>query len=158
MVGLSAAWLLAGSTLQAVDSVPSVPPVAGVSFNSARLGATHPEALAKFYEALGLKEVNRLTFPGVIEIMMNFGATVEEAKQNPGPQLVIMTAKHVDRKDTVPHLIFNMTDVPATVATLKAARAKVIHGPEEFGNTGIVVIMAIDPAGNHIELLKMPKK
>jgi predicted enzyme related to lactoylglutathione lyase len=150
VIGLAAVLLLAGSSVNAVD---------GVSFNSARVGATNPQALAKFYEqALGLKEVNRLTFPNMVEIMMNFGATVDAAKQNPGAQIVIVQVKHVDARDTVPHLIFNVTDMTGTVAALKAAGGKVTSAPQEFGKTGIVFAMAIDPAGNHIELIKMPKK
>ncbi len=148
LVGMGAALLLAG-TAQAD----------GVSFNAGRVGATDSPALAKFYEkAFGLKEVNRLTFPNMIEIMMNFGDTVEEAKKNPNAQIVIMQVKSVDAQDTVPHLIFNVTDMAATVAAVKAAGGKMESEPKEFGKTGMVIGMATDPVGNHIELIQPPKK
>jgi predicted enzyme related to lactoylglutathione lyase len=145
---MGAALLLAG-TAQA----------AGVTFNAGRVGATDSPALAKFYEAaFGLKEVNRLTFPGMVEIMMNFGATVDAAKKNPNAQIVIMQVKSVNTQDTVPHLIFNVTDMAATVAALKAAGGKMESEPKEFGKTGIIIGMATDPAGNHIEMIQQPKK
>lgn len=131
----------------------------GVSLNGGRVGATDSPALAKFYEAaFGLKEVQRLTFPNMIEIMMNFGDTAEAAKKNPAAQIVIMQVKSIDATDTVPHLIFNVTDMNATVAKLKAAGGKMDAEPKEFGKTGIVIGMATDPAGNHIEMLQQPKK
>ena len=148
LVGMSAALLLAG-----------VAQADGVSLNAGRVGATDSPALAKFYAAaFGLKEVNRLTFPNMIEIMMNFGDTVDAAKQNPNAQIVIMQVKSVDAQDTIPHLIFTVTDMTATVAALKAAGGKMDANPKEFGKTGIVIGMATDPAGNHIEMIQQPKK
>jgi predicted enzyme related to lactoylglutathione lyase len=148
LVGMGAALLLAGAAQ-----------ADGVSFNGGRVGATDSPALAKFYaDAFGLKEVNRLTFPNMIEIMMNFGDTVEAAKKNPDAQIVIMQVKSVDAQDTIPHLIFTVTDMAATVTALKAAGGKMDADPKEFGKTGTVIGMGTDPAGNHIELIQPPKK
>lgn len=146
-VGMGAALVLAG-----------VAQADGVSLNAGRVGATDSPALAKFYEAaFGLKEVNRLTFPNMIEIMMNFGDTYEAAKKNPNAQIVIMQVKSV-AQDPVPHLIFTVTDMTATVSALTAAGGKMDGDPKPFGKTGIVVGMATDPAGNHLELLQYPKQ
>ncbi len=146
LVGMGAALLLAGAAQ------------AGVTLNASRVGATDSPALAKFYEAaFGLKEVRRLTFPGMIEIMMNFGDSVEAAKKNPNAQIVIMQQKTNNTTDTVPHLIFNVTDMDATVKALKAAGGKMDADPKPFGDTGIVIGMATDPAGNHIEMIQQPK-
>jgi predicted enzyme related to lactoylglutathione lyase len=132
---------------------------AGVSFNAGRVGAVDVPALAKFYEsAFGLKEVNRLEFPGMVEIMMNFGDSVDAAKKNPSAQIVLM---HRDAKavaDSMPHLIFNVTDITATVAAIKAAGGKMESEPKEFGKTGIIIGMVVDPAGNHVELIQQPKR
>jgi predicted enzyme related to lactoylglutathione lyase len=148
LVGMGAALLLAGAAQ-----------ADGVSFNSARVGATDSPALAKFYEAaFGLKEVRRLSFPNMIEIFMNFGDTVEAATKNPNAQIVIMQVKSIDAQDTVPHLIFSVTDMNATVAKLKAAGGKMDAEPKEFGKTGTIIGMATDLAGNHIEMLQQPKK
>jgi predicted enzyme related to lactoylglutathione lyase len=147
LVGMGAALLLAGAAQ-----------AGGVTMNAARVGATDSPALAKFYEAaFGLKEVNRLTFPNMIEIMMNFGDTVEAAKKNTNAQIVIMQQKANNTTDTVPHLIFNVTDMDATVKALKAAGGKMDADPAPFGKTGIVIGMATDPAGNHIEMIQRPK-
>jgi predicted enzyme related to lactoylglutathione lyase len=148
LVGMGATLLLAGAAQ-----------ADGVSFNSARVPATDSPALAKFYEAaFGLKEVQRLTFPGMIEIMMNFGDSVDAAKKNPNAQIVIMQVKSLDAQDKVAHLIFNVTDMNATVAKIKAAGGKMDADPKEFGKTGIVIGMGTDPAGNHFEMLQQPKK
>lgn len=148
LVGMGAALLLAG-----------VAQADGVSLNAVRVGATDSPALAKFYTAaFGLKEVNRLTFPNMIEIMMNFGDSVDAAKKNTNGQIVIMQVKSVDATDTVPHVIFTVTDMAATVTALKAAGGKMEGEPKEFGKTGIVIGMAQDPAGNHIEMIQQPKK
>ena len=132
---------------------------AGTSLNASRVGADDVPALAKFYEsAFGLKEVNRLEFPGMVEIMMNFGDTVDAAKKNPNGQVVIM---HWDSKktpkDAMAHLILTVTDMTAIVASIKAAGGKMESEPREFGKTGIIIGLVIDPAGNHIELIQQPK-
>ena len=148
LVGIGATLVLAGAAQ-----------ADGVSLNAGRVGATDSPALARFYTAaFGLKEVNRLTFPNMIEIMMNFGDTVEAAKKNPNAQIVIMQVKTVDATDTIPHLIFNVTDMTATVAALKAAGGKMDADAKEFGKTGMIIGMATDPAGNHIEMIQQPKK
>ena len=130
---------------------------AGVTLNAARVGAEDVPALAKFYEsAFGLKEVNRLKMPNAVEIMMNFGATMDAAKTSTAAQIVIMHRDSDALKDSVPHLIFNVTDMKATVAAIKAAGGSVDREPQPFGNSGIVIGLAKDPAGNRIELIQRP--
>lgn len=55
------------------------------------------------------------------EIILNFGNTVETAKANPAPWIVIMSRTSNDIKDTVPHLVLWVTDMKATAAAIKAA-------------------------------------
>jgi predicted enzyme related to lactoylglutathione lyase len=131
---------------------------ADVMLNAARVGAEDVAALAQFYEsAFGLKEVNRLEFPGSLEIMLNFGATVEAAKANSAAQVVIMHRDSDALDDDVPHIIFNVSDVAATAAAVKKAGGTMDADPRPFGNTGIVIGFARDPAGNRIELIQQPK-
>jgi predicted enzyme related to lactoylglutathione lyase len=131
---------------------------AGVMLNSARVGGKDAVALGKFYEAaFGLKEVNRLTFPGGVEIFLNFGDSVDAAKANKAAQVVIMQAEPA-AKDSVAHLIFDVTDVAATAAAVKAAGGTMDREPAPFGNTGIVIGFAVDPAGNRIELIQQPAR
>ena len=133
---------------------------AGVTLNSARVGGGDVAALGKFYEsAFGLKEVNRLSFPGgQVEIFLNFGDTVDAAKANGQAQIVLMHSEASGAKDAVPHIIFNVTDVAATAAAVKAAGGTMDGEPRAFGNTGIVIGFAVDPAGNRIELIQQPKR
>ena len=128
---------------------------ADVTLNSLRIGAVNTEALAKFYQAaFGMQEVNRLQAGGGPEIFLNFGATADAAKANPGLRLVIMHRDSDDLKDPIPHVIFNVTDMTATVAALTAAGGSMTGDPRPFGNTGIVIGIAIDPVGNRIELIQ----
>jgi predicted enzyme related to lactoylglutathione lyase len=130
---------------------------AQVELNSARVGAKDTVALAKFYEAaFGMQEVNRIDSPGGPEVFVNFGATAEAAKANRNPPVVLMHRDNDDLKDSVPHIIFNVKDMKATAAAVKAAGGAMQGEPRPFGNTGMVIGFAIDPAGNRIELIQRP--
>ncbi len=130
---------------------------ADVALNAARVGAMDVAALAKFYEAaFGLQEVNRLELPGRLEIMLNFGASVAQAKANTAPQIVIMHRDTDDLKDSVPHMILNVTDLAATSAAITAAGGKVDGKPIPFGKSGMLIGFAADPVGNRLELIQQP--
>lgn len=128
---------------------------AEVTLNSVRVGAADTIALAKFYEtAFAMQEVNRINAPSAPEIFVNFGTTADAAKANKGLPVVIMHRDSDATKDPIPHVIFNVTDMSATVAAIKAAGGSMDGDPRPFGNTGIVIGIAIDPAGNRIELIQ----
>ena len=130
---------------------------AQVSLNSVRVGAKDTAALAKFYQAaFGMQEVNRINAPGGAEIFVNFGATADAAKANKSEPIVIMHRDSDDIKDPVPHVILNVKDMKATVAAIKAAGGSTDGEPKPYGNTGIVIGIAVDPAGNRIEMLQRP--
>jgi len=130
---------------------------AQVTLNSVRVGAQDQVALTKFYEAaFGMFEVNRINAPGGPEIFVNFGATSDAAKANKSEPIVLMHRDSDDLKDPVPHIILNVKDMAATVAAIKAAGGSMAGDPRAFGNTGIMIGIAIDPAGNRIELLQRP--
>ncbi|HTB16830.1 MAG TPA: VOC family protein [Bryobacteraceae bacterium] len=130
---------------------------AQVTLNSVRIGAKDSVALAKFYQsAFGMQEVNRINTPGGPEVFVNFGATVDTAKANKSEPIVIMHRDSDDVKDPIAHVILNVKDMAATVAAIKAAGGSMTGDPRPFGNTGVVIGIAIDPAGNHIELIQRP--
>ena len=130
---------------------------AQVTLNSVRVGAKDTVALAKFYQsAFGMQETNRLNGAGGPEIFVNFGATVDAAKANKSEPIVIMHRDSDDLKDPIPHVILNVKDMKATVAAIKAAGGSVDGEPRPYGNTGIVIGIAIDPAGNRIEMIQRP--
>src|SRR5215469_14882263 len=130
---------------------------AQVTLNSVRIGAKDTAALAKFYQAaFGMQEVNRIDAPGGAEIFVNFGATMDAAKANKGEPIVIMHRDSDDQKDPIAHVILNVMDMAATVAAIKAAGGSIAGEPRPFRNTGIVIGIAIDPAGNRLELIQRP--
>ncbi len=129
--------------------------LAQVTLNSVRIGAKDTVALAKFYQAaFGMEEVNRINTPGGPEVFVNFGATVDAAKANKSEPIVIMHRDSDDLKDPIAHVILNVKDMAATVAAIKAAGGSMAGDPRPFGNTGIVIGIAIDPAGNRLELIQ----
>jgi predicted enzyme related to lactoylglutathione lyase len=128
---------------------------AQVTLNSVRIAAKDTVALAKFYQtAFGMQEVNRIDAPGGPEIFVNFGATVDAAKANKSEPIVVMHRDSDDVKDPIAHVILNVKDMTATVAAIKAAGGSMAGDPRPFGNTGIVIGIAIDPAGNRVELIQ----
>jgi len=130
---------------------------AQVTLNSVRIGAKDTVALAKFYQAaFGMQEVNRINAAGGPEIFVNFGGTVESAKANKSEPIVIMHRDADDIKDPIAHVILNVKDMAATVASIKAAGGSMTGDPRPYGNTGIMIGIAVDPAGNRIELIQRP--
>ena len=130
---------------------------AQVTLNSVRVGAKDTVALAKFYQAaFGMQEVNRLGAQAGPEIFVNFGATVDAAKANKSEPIVIMHRDSDDLQDPIPHVILNVKDMATTVAAIKAAGGSMVGDPRPFGNSGVVIGIAIDPAGNRIELIQRP--
>src|SRR5579859_3803705 len=130
---------------------------AQVTLNSVRIGAKDTVAVAKFYQAaFGMQEVNRIDAPGGPEIFVNFGATVDAAKANKSEPIVIMHRDSDDVKDPTAHVIFNVKDMAATVAAIKAAGGSMAGDPRPFKNTSTVIGIAVDPAGNRVELIQRP--
>jgi predicted enzyme related to lactoylglutathione lyase len=144
-IAVSAVLLLASAAL------------AQVTLDSVRIGAKDTAALAKFYQsAFGMQEVNRINAPTGPEIFVNFGATVEAAKANKSEPIVIMHRDSDDVKDPIAHVILDVKDMPSTVAAIKAAGGSMAGEPRPFGKTGITIGIAIDPAGNRLELIHRP--
>ena len=130
---------------------------AHVTLNSVRIGAKDSVALAKFYQAaFGMQEVNRIDAAGGPEVFVNFGATIDSAKANKSEPIVIMHRDSDDLKDPIAHVILNVKDMAATVASIKAAGGSMAGDPRPYGNTGMVIGIAIDPAGNRLELIQRP--
>jgi predicted enzyme related to lactoylglutathione lyase len=133
------------------------PARAQVTLNSVRIAAKDTVALSKFYEAaFTMQEVNRIDSPGGPEVFVNFGATAEAAKANKSEPIVIMHRDSDDVKDPIAHVILNVKDMTATVSAIKAAGGSMAGDPRPFGKTGIVIGIAIDPAGNRIEMIQRP--
>jgi predicted enzyme related to lactoylglutathione lyase len=144
--------LAVSTTLLLASAAP-----AQVTLNSVRIAAKDTVALAKFYQAaFSMQEVNRIDAPGGPEIFVNFGATMDAAKSNKNEPIVIMHRDSDDLKDPIAHVILNVKDMAATVAAVKAAGGSMAGDPRPFRNTGIVIGIAIDPAGNRLEMIQRP--
>ena len=87
---------------------------------------------------------------------MNFGATTDAAKANKSEPIVIMHRDSDDLKDPIAHVILNVKDMAATVAAIKGAGGSLAGEPRPFRNSGVVIGIAIDPAGNRLELIQRP--
>ena len=102
-----------------------------------RIAAKDTIALAKFYKAVfGMQEVNRVVNPGGTEVFVNFGETVEAAKANKNPLMILFHRDSDDVKDPIPHVIFSVKDMAATVAAVKAAGGTMTGEPRPFRNGG----------------------
>jgi catechol 2,3-dioxygenase-like lactoylglutathione lyase family enzyme len=141
-----------------IEITEGLAPPAQVTLNSVRIAAANTVTLAKFYQsAFGMQEVNRIDVPGGPEIFVNFGATVEAAKANATNIPIVIMHRDSDAvKDPIAHVILNVTDMTATVAAVKAAGGSLDGEPRPFRNTGIVIGIAVDPAGNRVELIQRP--
>jgi len=130
---------------------------AQVTLNSVRIGAKDSVALAMFYQtAFGMHETNRIDAPTGPEIFLNFGASAEAAKANRSEPIVIQHRDSDDIKDPIAHVIFNVKDMAATVSAIKAAGGSMAGDPRPFRNSGTVIGIAMDPAGNRLELIQRP--
>jgi predicted enzyme related to lactoylglutathione lyase len=132
---------------------------AEVTVLAVRLGANDVVALAKFYDAaFGLKEIDRVGDPAT-EIIMRYGATVAAAKAGSSPEFLVQRREPGAGKDTMAHAIFRVSDVAASVAAAKAAGAS-IEGDTvtvPIGGLPVKIAMLVDPDGNVLELIELPK-
>jgi predicted enzyme related to lactoylglutathione lyase len=128
---------------------------AQAALDSVRIAAKDTVALAKFYQAaFGMQEVNRIENPGGTEVFVNFGDTVEAAKANKNPLMILFHRDSDDVKDPIPHVIFVVKDMAKTVAAVKAAGGTMTGEPRPFKGSGTVLGFAVDPVGNRIELIQ----
>src|ERR1700736_309997 len=82
---------------------------AQASLDSVRIEAKDTIALARFYqEVFGMQEVSRVVNPGGVEVFVNFGATVEAAKANKNPLMILFHRDSDDLKDPTTHVIFSV--------------------------------------------------
>lgn len=132
---------------------------ADVAVLAVRLGANDVVALAKFYDAaFGLKEIDHVGEPPT-EIIMRYGATAAAAKAGSSPEFLVERREPGAAKDTMPHAIFHVSDISATVAAAKAAGASMMGDVASVPIGGIQVKIATlaDPDGNVLELMELPR-
>jgi predicted enzyme related to lactoylglutathione lyase len=124
-----------------------------------RLGAKDVVALAKFYDAaFGLKQIDSVGQPPT-EIIMRYGTTVAAAKTGTSPEFLVQNREAGTANDAMPHAIFRVPDVSATVAAAKAAGAtmKGDVASVSIGGMAVKIATMIDPDGNVLEVMELPK-
>jgi predicted enzyme related to lactoylglutathione lyase len=124
-----------------------------------RLGANDVVALAKFYDAaFGLKEIDHVGKPPT-EIIMRYGATVAAAKAGSSPEFLVARRAAGAANDGITHAVFRVSDIGATVAAAKAAGATVRRdvASETLGGTSLKTAIVVDPDGNVLELMQLPR-
>jgi predicted enzyme related to lactoylglutathione lyase len=132
---------------------------ADVTVLAVRLGAKDVVALAKFYDAaFGLKEIDRVGQPPT-EIIMRYGATVAAAKAGSSPEFLVARRDPRATDDPITHAIFHVSDIGAAVKAAKAAGAtmKGNVASVSIGGMPLKTAMLIDPDGNLLELMELPK-
>jgi catechol 2,3-dioxygenase-like lactoylglutathione lyase family enzyme len=130
-----------------------------VTVLAVRLGAKDVAALAKFYEtAFGLKEIDHVGQPPT-EIIMRYGATVEAAKAGSSPEFLVARREPGAANDSIPHAIFHVSDIGATVVAAKAAGATIKSDAAsvQIGGMPVKVATLVDPDGNLLEIMELPK-
>jgi predicted enzyme related to lactoylglutathione lyase len=132
---------------------------ADVTVLAVRLGAKDVVALAKFYDAaFGLKEIDRVGKPPT-EIIMRYGATVAAAKAGSSPEFLVARRDPAAASDPITHAVFHVTDISAAVQAAKAAGATVKGdvASVSIGGMPLKTAMLVDPDGNVLELMELPK-
>jgi predicted enzyme related to lactoylglutathione lyase len=132
---------------------------ADVAVLAVRLGAQDVVALAKFYEtAFGLKEIDRVGQPPT-EIIMRYGATVAAAKAGSSPEFLVARRDSGAGNDPITHAVFRVSDIAGAVLAAKAAGATVKGdvGSINIGGMPLKSATLVDPDGNILELMELPK-
>jgi predicted enzyme related to lactoylglutathione lyase len=132
---------------------------ADVTVMAVRLGAKDVVALAKFYDAVfGLKEIDRVGQPAT-EIIMRYGTSVAAAKAGSSPEFLLTRREPGAASDAMAHAIFHVSDMSATVAAAKTAGAtmKGNVASAKIGSMAVKVAQLVDPDGNVLELMELPK-
>jgi predicted enzyme related to lactoylglutathione lyase len=132
---------------------------ADVTVLAVRLGAKDVVALAKFYDtAFGLKEIDHVGQPPR-EIIMRYGETVAAAKAGASPEFLVAQRDSGAAADSITHAIFHVSDIAGAVQGAKTAGATVKSAVASVSIGGMALKTAtlVDPDGNVIELMELPK-
>jgi predicted enzyme related to lactoylglutathione lyase len=132
---------------------------ADVTVMAVRLGAKDVVALAKFYDAaFGLKEIDRVGQPPT-EIIMRYGTSVAAAKAGSSPEFLLTRREPGAASDSMPHAIFHVSDMGASLSAAKTAGATMKGDvvSVKIGSMSVKVAQLLDPDGNVLELMELPK-
>ncbi len=122
-----------------------------------RVGAADSARVADFYEKVfGMTEVQRYDRPGSLEIIMGFGKTLEAAKADPSPRVIVITAAAGTTIGGVSPMVLNVPDIDGAVSRVVANGGQIERPAAKSATSGNTIAMVRDPAGNRVELIKEP--
>ena len=129
---------------------------ADVSLMAARVGAEDVLVAAQFYvKAFGLIEVDRLELAsGKAELILGFIGDNKQSVANMGPGIAILERKSDADAESMPHIIFRVSDINAVYSKAIELGGTEVQEPMVINDLGITIAMLRDPAGNTIELLQ----
>ena len=129
---------------------------ADVSLMAARVGAEDVLVAAQFYvKAFGLIEVDRLELAsGQAELVLGFIGDNKQSVANMGPGIAILERKSDADAESMPHIIFRVSDINAVYSKAIELGGTEVQEPMVINDLGITIAMLRDPAGNTIELLQ----
>ena len=129
---------------------------ADVSLMAARVGAEDVLVAAQFYvKAFGLIEVDRLELAsGKAELILGFIGDNKQSVANMGPGIAILERKSDADAESMPHIIFRVSDINAVYSKAIELGGTEVQEPMAINDLGITIAMLRDPAGNTIELLQ----
>lgn len=126
-----------------------------VALRSVRIGATDVIKTATFYQAVfGLKEVQRIERPDLLEVIMNFGADAAEARASTGVKVVVINRPAGSTASAVSPLIFNTTQIEQVVGRVVANGGTIERPPTKSATSGSLIAFVVDPAGNRVEIIQ----
>lgn len=150
LVTAAACVLMAAASAMAQDS--------GIRVRSVRVLATDPDAIATFYEkAFGMAETRRAANSATFkEIIINSGATADQAKRATTTPIVIATRPKDAPAGAMASLILEVANLDKAVESAKANGATLVRPPGKTAD-GLSFAFVKDPDGNQIELVMPPK-
>lgn len=128
-----------------------------VNVRNVRVAADDVAATADFYKAaFGMQEIQRYERPGFLEIILNFGRSVEEAKAATSTRIALITRRADQKAEGVSNMVLNVGDMDAVMARVTARGGTVEKAAARSAASGNVIAMVRDPSGNRVELLMRP--
>lgn len=120
-----------------------------------RVLATDVEAVATFYKnTFGMSETLRpVNSATTKEIVLNFGATPEIAKQATTTPIVIYTRPRTAPAGAMASLILRVPDLEKAIEAVKANGGTATRAPGSNAIANVRFAFVTDPDGNQIELL-----
>ena len=128
-----------------------------VAVRNTRVSAVDVAKAAEFYKtAFRMQEILRYERPNFLEVILNFGGTVEEAKAAKTTRIALITRAAGAQPEGVSNIVLNVGDMDAVMKRVAAGGGTVDRAPTKSATSGNLIAMIRDPAGNRIELIMQP--